>query len=49
MLTTVFGVIHGDLYYHDIIEGKTLNPFTYMGRVAASDVSGTCGIITGDV
>jgi len=32
-MITRFGVIHGDLFYHDTFNGKTPNPFVCVGRV----------------
>mgnify|MGYP001585158714 CR=1 FL=1 len=44
-MKTIFGVIHGDLYFHDVIDNKTLNPFTRVCRVSNLDVSCQRGIV----
>jgi len=44
MMITVFGVIHGDLYFHDIIGGKVINPFTRIGRISHLDIDCKRGV-----
>jgi hypothetical protein len=44
-MQTIFGVIHGDLYFHDVIEGKIPNPFTRVCQVSNLDVSCQRGVV----
>ncbi|KKW12571.1 MAG: hypothetical protein UY48_C0011G0018 [Candidatus Gottesmanbacteria bacterium GW2011_GWB1_49_7] len=44
-MKSVFGVVHGDLYFHDVIGGKAINPFTRIGVVTNLDESCKRGVV----